>query len=114
MTMKDLSLTAAEAKETMMGYASPADVSEAPKYPYGTSLDLNSETLAKLGITTLPGVGEEVAITAVGKVTRISAYEEQGGSEQCMGIQITLMEIDIPSQAAPSAARKLYANADSE
>lgn len=108
MTMQDLSLTPAEAKETMMGYASP-DISEAPKYAYGTSLDLNSDTLAKLGITKLPGVGEEVAITAVGKVTRISAYEEQGGSEQCRGIQITMMEIDIPSQVPATAARKLYA-----
>lgn len=104
--MKDLALTPDEAKESMIGCAS-ADPSEGPKYPYGTSLDFNDETLKKLGITKLPGIGEEVAITAIGKVTRISAYEEQGGAEQCLGIQLTAMDVNIPSQVQ-SAADKLY------
>lgn len=104
MALQDMSMTPAEAKE----YNSPTvSDSEAPKYPYGLNLDCNSDTLEKLGITKLPAVGEEVAITAVAKVTRISAYEEQDGSEQCMGLQITLMEVDIPSQAT-SAADRLY------
>ena len=106
MTMKDMSLSPDEAKETMLGYTE-ADVKDAPKYPYGLNLDLNDETLKKLGITKLPAVGDAVSITAIAKVTRISAYEEQGGSEQCLGLQITDMEISIGGQSS-DAANKLY------
>jgi len=101
--MKDLALTSAEAKETML-CSNPGD---APKYPYGTALDLNDDTLKKLGISKLPEIGEEVAITAVAKVTRLSAYEEQDGPEQCLGLQITMMEVNIPSQVM-TASGKLY------
>lgn len=106
MTMQDLSLSPEEAKETMIGY-STSNPEDAPKYPWGTSLDLDNDTLAKLGITKLPEVGEEVAITAIAKVTRISANEDQGGTRQCLGLQITTMEVGIPSQVT-SAASKLY------
>ena len=110
MTLQNMAMTPAEAKE----YNSPmTSAEEAPKYPYGLSIDLNGDSMTKLGITTLPAVGEEVAITAVAKVTRISAYEEQSGSEQCMGLQITMMELDIPSQTA-SPADRLYAKADAD
>lgn len=103
MAIVDMALTAAEAKETM--YSS--DPSEAPKYPYGLNLDLNDDTLKKLGIGKLPQVGDEVAITAVAKVTRISAYDEQGGTEQCLSLQIVGMEANIPSQVETPAG-KLY------
>ena len=106
MARKNLALTPDEAKETMIGYNS-VDASEAPKYPYGTCLDLNDESLQKLGITKLPNVGEEVTIQAKAKVTRISAYVEQGGAEQCLGLQITDMDVSIPSQSQ-SASDKLY------
>lgn len=104
MALVDMALTADEAKETsMMSY----DPKEAPKYPYGLNLDFNDETLKKLGISKLPQVGEELAITAVAKVTRISAYDEQGGTEQCLGLQIVGMEVNIPSQVETPAG-KLY------
>ena len=106
--MKDISLTAAEAKENMIGCAS-IDSADAPKYPWGTSLDLDDDTLTKLGITKLPDVGEELALTAVVKVTRISANEDQGGTRQCLGLQITSMELNIPSQVI-APANKLYRN----
>lgn len=105
--LKDMSLSAAEAKESTIGYAA-ADPGEAPKYPYGLSLDLNDDVLKKLGITTLPTVGTTMLLTAEVKVTRISAYEEQDGSEQCLGLQITSMDLANPSSSS-SAAEKLYA-----
>lgn len=108
MALKDLALSAAEAKKDMIGYASvEGDVDNMPKYPWGTSLDLDDDTLGKLGLAKLPEVGEEVAITAVAKVTRISANEDQGGMRKCLGLQITSMEVNVPSQTA-SAADKLY------
>lgn len=102
--MVSLALTADEAKETIIGCAS-SDPKDMPKYPYGTTLDLNDETLKKLGLDKLPEVGEEVAITCLAKITRISAYEEQEGVERSLGLQIVDMDLNVPSQ---SAASKLY------
>lgn len=106
MPLKDLAMSPEEAKETMMGYCE-SDVKDAPKYPWGTELDLNDTTLKKLGLTSLPAVGSEVTITAVAKVTRISAREEQGGAEQCLGLQITQMDLNSQGGEQP-AANKLY------
>lgn len=112
MGLKDMALTAAEAKENMIGYAS--DVGEAPKFPYGLSLDLNNDVLTKLGITTLPAVGASMLLSAEVKVTRISAYEEQDGAEQCLGLQIVAMDLSAPAEEQPSAASRLYKATASE
>lgn len=109
MALQDMSMTPAEAKE----YNSPtADAADAPKYPYGLCIDLNDDTLKKLGITSLPDVGTEGGMTAVVKVTRVSAYDDQNGNEQCMGLQITLMELDLPGRQEASPADRLYAKND--
>lgn len=106
--MKSIAMTKAEAKDSELCYAGTPDSDEAPKYPYGTCLDLNDDTLKKLGITKMPAIGEEVAITAIAKVTRLSMEEEeQGGAEMYLSLQITQMEVNIPSQVL-SAPDKLY------
>lgn len=109
MALKDLALTPEEAKETLLGYA--GEVGDAPKYPYGLSLDLCDETMEKLGLTYLPTVGTEMMLTAVAKVTSTRAYAEQNGAEQSFCLQITKMEIKDPS-ASRSPASKLYMDKD--
>lgn len=111
MALKDMALSKAEAKETLTEYCTP-DAGEAPKYPWGLSLDLNNQVLEKLGITSLPTVGSEMTLTATVKVTRISAYEEQDGAEQCLGLQITAMDLSGVDQSTTPAA-KLYGSQDS-
>lgn len=106
MPLKDMALTADEAKETMLGYA-VSDPGEAPKYPYGLALDLNDEVMKKLGMTSLPTVGSSMLLSAEVKVTRVSAYEEQDGAEQCFGLQITAMDLSAPAKPS-TAADKLY------
>jgi len=72
--------------------AMPSDVGQ---YPYGLCLNLDKDELDKLGITTLPPIGCEVHIVAVGKVTRVSqsAAEIPGGTDEqtSIAIQITMM-----------------------
>ncbi len=104
--MKNIALTKAEAKETLIS-CSPGKVDDAPKYAYGTSLDLNDDTLGKLGLEALPAVGTEVTIVAKAKVTRVSQYQEQSGSESCLVLQITDMDITVP-QGSKTAAQRLY------
>lgn len=104
--LKDMALSKAEATETLSEYT-PGNVDEVPKYPWGLSLDLNNQVLEKLGISILPAIGSEMILTAKVKVTSTSAYEEQDGTEQCLGLQITAMDIS-GAEPSSSAAAKLY------
>ena len=106
MALKDMALSKAEAKDVLTEYSTPT-IGDAPKYPYGLNLDLNDDVMKKLGMTTLPGVGSEMTLTATVKVIRVSAYEEQDGAEQCMGLQITAMDLSGVDQSSTPAA-KLY------
>jgi hypothetical protein len=73
--------------------SSPALPSENP-YPYGLCLDLNQDSLEKLGISEddMPAIGATIPLRAEGKVTRVSALaDEQGGGHRTLTIQITKM-----------------------
>lgn len=86
-----------------------------PKYPYGLCLDLNDDTLKKLGIDPLPPVGTVVHITAMAKVKNVSEYENEEGAERCLGLQITDMSVTPgPAQqterrSSDDIAKSLYA-----
>lgn len=111
MALKDMALTAAEAKEQYGDRcAGPNDAdSDAPKYPWGLSICLGDEALAKLGIGLMP-VGTEVMIMAKATVTGTSSRARQNGdNSQDMDMQITALDL-APTQADPmaKAANKLY------
>lgn len=98
--MINMKMSPKEAKE----YTEPS-ASEAPEYPYGLSIDLSDESLAKLGITDLPKVGAEMVINARVVVTSTSSYETQGGEpDKRVCLQITDMEL----AGAPSGAAAVY------
>ena len=106
--MKDMALSASEAKEDTMLCPSSTDDDGGPKYPYGLCLDLNDDSLKKLGLDASKlNIGDEIAVTAVAKVTRISRYEEQKDVDNNVGLQITTMEANL---ASGDAAKKLYGN----
>jgi|CXWL01.1.fsa_nt_gi hypothetical protein len=103
--MKSMKMSAAESEKSM-----PAVAMDAPKdrYPYGLTLNLDQDTLEKLGIE-LPEVGEEVKITAIAKVTSCHASESEGGvKNSSCGLQITDMEVGQESSVSEIASR-LYA-----
>lgn len=63
-------------------------------YPYGSRLDLDAETLDKLGLDELPGVGDEVTIHAIGKVQSTSENTYNGEKpRRSVTIQITKMSV---------------------
>jgi hypothetical protein len=78
-----------------------------PAYPWGLSIYLDNETLAKLGITQLPDVGSKLTLTALVEVSSNSQRQTQEGKTVNMDLQITDMEL-APHQAGPSAATVLY------
>lgn len=80
---------------------------DAPEYPYGLSISLDEESMAKLGITELPKVGTQMQITAMVTVCGTSQYSTQGGEdEKNLSLQITDMEIS--GAPRPATASVLY------
>ena len=64
-----------------------------PKYPEDLCIKLESDQLAKLGISVMPKVGTVMMITAKAVVTSNTEYELMIGKETCIELQITDMEI---------------------
>lgn len=85
---------------------------ESPEYPYGLSIDLDDDSLEKLGITALPKVGAEMMVTARCVVKSVSSSQMQGGDQESrVCLQITDMEIGQTDNAQNNdRATKLYGN----
>lgn len=100
--MVNMKMSAEEAKE----YSGLVSEANAPEYPYGLMIDLNDDSLEKLGIKDLPAVGAEMTLMARVVVTRVSSNQTQGGeAEACVGLQITDMELNRPAGGSTMASR---------
>ena len=112
MALKDMALTPEEAKAEY-GECAPCGMEEGdgPKYPWGLSICLANEALAKLGMGLLP-VGTKVMIMAEATVTGTSSRERvKGQRQEDMDIQIQALDISRSSSADErqgQAATKLY------
>lgn len=107
MKLVSLELSPKDAKEEV-GCMPDAD---APKFPYGTSLYLDEDEQAKLGLTEMPDVGTEFPMEAVVRVTGTSQRETQSGTRKTLDLQIVKMGIGIeaePEGAMGKAAATLY------
>jgi hypothetical protein len=92
MALVDMKLSKKESKEEV-GLVSTK--SDGPRYPYGLSLDLNDESMEKLGLSAKSfSVGESVVIKAKAKVKslRMNQYEGEDKTES-MDLQITHLEV---------------------
>jgi len=97
-----LKLTPKEATE----YSDPTPAN-APEYSYGTKICLCADDIEKLGITEMPAVGQVMTIEARVEVCAVSAYENQGGADRNISLQITDMAITSGS-GDKSVAKKLF------
>lgn len=80
-----------------------------PEYPYGLSISLDNDSLDKLDLKSLPGVGTEMVLEAKVKVTSASVSEYEGdGERKNMSLQITDMELKS-TKKTKSAEDVLYA-----
>lgn len=79
---------------------------ERPMYPWGLNLNLDNDTLEKLGIDGLPKVGESYAIIATASVSSVSSSESEGGAHRSLSLQIT--DLCLEDGKAKDIAKKLY------
>lgn len=102
--MTNLAMTKEEAKKEYG--IEPNDADNLPKYPYGLSIHLDDDTLAKLGITDLPKVGTSMLAQITVTVTGTSQRATQSGKEgetmrTCVDLQIT--DMDLAPESKPAA-----------
>jgi len=95
----DLSYTKAEKKEEAKEYAT-APMGPGGDYPWGLCLHLEKRELDKLGITDLPGVGDEFHLSVIAKVTQVS---QQSGTDRddskSVALQITMICVNEHERA---------------
>ena len=106
--MKDLSYTPEELAQNKEKYCCAPDGS-GPKYPWGLSLSLETETLSKLGKSVTDfKVGDSIPIMVMAKVTSISMSENaEGGKNQSVGLIAAQMDFGEAS-SEEDKAQKLF------
>lgn len=68
-------------------------IGDESKFPFGLSISLDDESLEKLGIKTLPKVGEAMIVAGVGKVESVSERSTARNSSRNVTIQLERMEV---------------------
>lgn len=92
MALKDLKISKKEAKEANK-LSTPYEDQE--RYPYGLRLDLNNDTLEKLGITKLPAVGTVLMFEAKAKVVGSRQSATESSDNRSIELQITHLDLEI-------------------
>lgn len=72
-----------------------------PIYPKGLKIELETDDLDKLGMTSMPSLGTKMKIEAEVVVVCTSIEMTQGGEERCLSLQIT--DLNIATGASPAA-----------
>lgn len=99
-TLLSMELSPAEAKQEVACEPDP------PKYPWGLCIDLDQDSLKKLGIDTLPELGTTMSVVAKAEVTSASTSQSQGGEARMnLSLQITDMAV---APMAKDVAGSLY------
>lgn len=83
---------------------------EAPAYPWGLSINLDSDTLEKLECDVSEfKVGSKMRIMAAVEVTSVSSNETRGaGESSSVSLQITDMALDDEGKKSKDASKALY------
>lgn len=66
---------------------------DTPSFPYGLSLDLDKDSLQKLGFKDLPDVGEKMNVVAVGVVTSANEHKSERSSHRSITVQLQQLDV---------------------
>lgn len=106
-----MKLDAKEQKKLMSPSLAEGD---RPLYPWGLSISLDSDTLDKLGIKTLPEVGDSYMLVAMVDVTSTSSNESEGGKNRSVGLQLTDLCLESEAKNVKSVSDALYGKGDQD
>ena len=91
MDMVNMKMTRKESKEM----AVPSEIKQ--EYPWGLNIGLENDVLDKLGMDTLPKVGDIVKIEAIAKVESVSMSENSDKTKN-RRVQIQITDMCIESE----------------
>lgn len=103
----DMKRTKAEIKKNQGGGAIASPMSDHDKYPWGLEIDLQDESLKKLGIDVSKyKPGEKIQVIANASIESMrQSIKADGGKSQSMTLQITKMQLKpgvVSKATAPS------------
>ena len=97
--MIDMKITDAERKK----HEPMTALDDAPKYPYGLSLNIDSDTFKKLNMD-VPKIGQKLKLNAMVEVSSINQYSNKDNSKDTnINIQICEMELIAGSKSSDDA-----------
>jgi hypothetical protein len=97
MALVDMKRTKAEKKDSESKYNTPCSPG-GDDYPYGLSVRLGSEELKKLGISSLPQVGEQLELCATAYVKSASENQRDGGKKE-RSVELELRQMSLEPTA---------------
>ena len=103
--MAKMELTKSEAKKDTI----ESQENNEPKYPWGLCIQLENESLEKLGLMKYGfEIGDEIKIVGIAKVTSVSEHESMNQeAKKCVSFQITDLECKLES-GIEKTAKKVY------
>jgi len=81
--------------------------SEQPRYPWGLGINLDEESITKLGITELPTVGDPKMIVAYVDVTETREEDSVGGKKR-RNIRLQITDMSLEKKVKPNKLKTLY------
>src|SRR5262245_52890513 len=74
-------------------------------YPYGLALNLDHDSMDKLGLKDLPDVGSKMVIQAIAEVVSVGANATKESESRYMTLQIT--DMDLSSTKKQNAGEEI-------
>lgn len=106
MTMISMRLTDQDKKDQA---AKETLVSERARYPYGLRINLDPESVKRLGMEDMPEVGKKMVMLAKVEVVNISKENERDDQEEySMGLQITDLAFEKGEEKGDDVAQAFY------
>lgn len=112
MKLNDMRVTDEEKKAREVRCGMRCDGDDGPDYPWGLSINLDQDSMRKLGMTEMPKLGEIMHLEAVAKITSLSENSSEGSDDsRNVTLQIMLLGTAGESTTKDQTAAKVYDNA---
>lgn len=89
-------------------YAEPSIAADRPMYPWGLTVNLDTDALEKLGLAEkLPQVGKGMKLEALVDVVTVSENDSAGGGKTC-SVSLQITDLGLKAVADKDAGDELY------
>lgn len=106
----DMKITKSERKARQEKYKTAMPMMDGDGYPYDLKLRLNTESLEKLDIKSLPKVGRKIRVVCECTVTSTSQDARSRSGEQSTNRSVELQIQKLSLDLAPSSAEEAVAD----